>query len=171
MPKVIHNFGEIESEMIKVSERVIDVVSQKILKDFIKDYLLGIYKKSPKIYDNNGTKFYEAWRWGRIVKTSTAISRDMFYDDEITSYNPIAFNDEEPRWKNFGIHGSLHWEDSEDVRDLMPAIMNEDYKSSHPMTYDRPYKYWDKFISEYVRGGKLKIEIESVAKIEGLSLK
>ncbi len=170
MSKVVYNIGQIESEMMKIGERVIERVSERILSDFIKDYVLGIYKPSKKLYHNSGVKFKDAWDWKPIVKSSYSISKEMFYDYERTNSEPTAFDDDEPRWSGFGIHGSLHWEDTTDVRELMPAIMNEEYKSTHPMTYDRPYQYWDKFIAEYVDGGKLKRIIDEIAMSEGLSL-
>ena len=153
-----------------IAERVIDLVSKDVIRDFIKEFVLSVYKDDPKIYKNDGTTFAEAWEWEEIKKTSSSISRKMFYNHEKTKSIPNAFDSiENIPYKGFGIHGSEHWKTS-DVRELMPAIMNEDIKSSHPMTVDRPFKFWNKFISDYVKGGRLNSVINKHAKANGLKL-
>lgn len=170
MSKQIYNLGQIQKEMEKIAELVIIDSTKEILEIFKEDYIKGVYKNNPSVYSNDGVKFFDAWEWENITKMASAISTTMFYNDKKTSSVPNAFDDmDDLPYYGYGIHGSEHWRTS-DVRDLMPAIMNEDAKSSHPITYDRPYKYWDKFISEFVNGGKLKSLVDKNAKKHGLTI-
>lgn len=168
--RVVYNLGQIQKEMEKIAELVIRRTTEEILNRFVEDYVKGVYKNNPSVYSNGGTKFFEAWEWEEIKKSATQISSTMFYNDKKTESIPNAFDDmENLPYYGFGIHGSEHWK-TDDVRELMPAIMNEDIKSTHPITYDRPYKYWDKFISDFVNGGKLKSLVNRIAKENGLTI-
>lgn len=158
--------------MTQVAERVIRQATKEILKEFKEEYIAGVYKKDPVVYRNDGIGFSDAWEWEDIQKNASSISSKMFYNSKKTQSIPDAFDEmDNLPYRGYGIHGSLHWETS-DVTDIMPEIMNEDgKKSSHPMTFDRPYKYWDKFINEYVNGGKLRSLMNRIAKENGLDLK
>ena len=176
LSKVLYNVGQIQREMELIAVKLFQNVSEKILMDF-QGYVKGVYKKKPTVYSNPGTKMFEAWEWDEIKRNATEISRKMVYNPDLLQSKSVvpSFNDNPAsRYSDFGIHGSKHWDGTEDVRDIMPDIMNsepgEAYWSTHPMTYQRPYKFWDKFIQDYVNGGKLKNVIDKEARNLGLTI-
>jgi len=171
--RVIHNIGEIEAIMENLAREIIEIVAEQVLKDFQNDYIAKVMKPQPNFYRanrNRSPSFISSWEWTKLKKDATSISKTMFYNYEKTKSSPHYFDRLNPPYKGFGIHGSEH-PSSNDVREFMPDIMNQEHVSDAPVTFDRPFAYWTQFIIQYVEGGKLKQLVDRTAKSKGLVLK
>jgi hypothetical protein len=162
-------------ELLGYMENIMRIIIEKStdeLMDRFKEYIdLYVYKSHGvnKIYSNNDKKFIDSWEWSGIKKNGNALITELAMNPEKMDFDPYAF--ESVSSAGVGIHGSYKYKDwPRDMRESMDVILNKRMASSLFVSVGRPIPYWDKFISDYISGGKIREIIKKNAVGQGLTI-
>jgi hypothetical protein len=163
MPIEITTEVQLKSLMGKIVRDVIEEVSDEMLRAFKEDFI-DVYAlhKDNKIYRQTGEFRNEAWDWEAIKQTTTEVSRKFLYDGmKMSTHNTDEYISSKSGF-GIGTHGSSVWGWDEDERPYLADTLNKTRPSSSLwLSRGRSGAYWDEFISQYVRGGKLKLLLDA----------
>jgi len=157
----IKNVGDFQRFGLPIVSTVLEEVQKKvriILLDNITKYTYEFGRPDGSemfdmlnisYHDETGKptfEFYLSWEWQILSSTTDRIVRELFSNSDAMTFDPATF-----------LHGS---EETGDVRDKLPAILNVDGVSAGDFS-DRPHAkvrkpYWDITIDELFNQGRLK---------------
>ncbi len=140
---LIKSQQEILSIMKSKTKAAIEGATEEILQIFKESYLKEFaYVDTPKQYERT-YEFLNAWEFSEILeRTTTLVTQLAYHPEKMSTFNPHKFQ-----------HGSKYSKPN-DIREILPAIL-EGKQSSLWISVSRPVKFWDRFISDMVKGGKL----------------
>ncbi len=150
----IFNYSQLESEMNKICEEVINNVSNKILADLqvrIRDDVY-LFHGANRMYEMPSAKpsgeFIRAFKWDKLQKSSKEITKTLFYDWESMTTN------NEP-----GSYRHIDYITKQDTRSKLAEILNvngldDGLGMGNPLSVEKR-AYWNEFIVNMFLGGDI----------------
>lgn len=139
----IFNYQQLESEMNKICEDVINTVSTKML-DNLKDVIMrDVYLSHPinRVYIPT-YEFLNSFQWENIVKNTKNISKTLFYNWMEMRSDPTKF-----------IHAQ--YPSGEDTREILADILNiNGIDTSSPIGVER-HAYFNEYLTDMFLGGHI----------------
>lgn len=141
---ILRNEQEIISVLRAKTRDAIESATKEILDIFKESYLKEFaYIDTPEKYERT-YEFLNAWEFSEIMERTKSIVTELaFHPENMHTFNPAKF-----------IHGSKY-SNPEDIRDILPEIL-EGKQSRLWISVSRPVKFWQRFISDMVKGGELE---------------
>jgi len=139
----ISTYSELENQMNKICESVVDSVSELMLRDLkeiIKKETYGSHGRNV-VYEST-FEFLEAWEWTPIRKATKELSRQLFYHWQTLKTNPATYT-------------HVDYISGRDNREQLAEILNiNGMEPGNPIAVFR-YSFWNSYIVNMFLGGDI----------------
>lgn len=143
--------------METLAEQALEKAADRILTEFQRDYIAKyVYTNSPQMYQRT-YDFLRAWDWTPIKRELKSISKTMWYNPGKVDTNIDKYQ-----------HGSIYSTPPSVISSLMEILDKKGRSSSLWLSngVNRKEAYWQKFIEDFVEGGRMnKILTEEFKKV------
>lgn len=137
----ITSYSQLEEQLNKICELVIDNVSGLILRDlrnFIQKYTYESHSAN-RVYERSG-EFENAWQWKEIQKVTKSLSKELFYNWQEMSVDRMTYK-------------HIDYLSERDNREYLASILNiNGLEEGNPIAVFR-WSFWNNFIVEMTLSG------------------
>ena len=141
----IATYQQLELEMAKICEVVINNVSEQMLSDLKEIIKRDTYESHPanKVYEST-YEFLNAWEWTPIKKATKQLSSELFYHWQTMKTNPATYS-------------HVDYLTGQDTRERLADILNiQGLEPGNPIAVFR-YSFWNEYVVDMFLSGKIDL--------------